>query len=119
MNESCRNDASESLEGLLAKPLQVRQNKVCLSPADLCDLIFRIVSSCKYKLAGHKLFIKCSESLYSFPNEIAAVFSNSRADNSSCSGPIGPMIELIQILLDIKFLPKFGADWSIFPDDRV
>ena len=29
------------------------------------------------------------------------------------------MIELIQILLDINILPKFGADWSIFTDDRV
>ena len=38
---------------------------------------------------------------------------------TSCSGPIGPMIELIQILLDINILPKFGADWSIFADDRV
>ena len=49
----------------------------------------------------------------------AATFPNSRANNSSCSGPIGPMIELIQILLDIYILSKFGADWSIFADDRV
>ena len=32
---------------------------------------------------------------------------------------IGPMITHIQILLDINILPKFGADWSIFADDRV
>ena len=32
---------------------------------------------------------------------------------------IRPMIELIQILLDINILPKFGADWSISADDRV
>ena len=31
----------------------------------------------------------------------------------------GPMIELIQILLDMNILPKFGADWSIYADDRV
>ena len=29
------------------------------------------------------------------------------------------MIELIQILLDINILTKFGADWSIFADDRL
>ena len=34
-------------------------------------------------------------------------------------GPIGPMIELFQILLDINILPKFGADWSIYADDRM
>ena len=28
------------------------------------------------------------------------------------------MIEFIQILLDINILTKFGADWSIFADDR-
>ena len=35
------------------------------------------------------------------------------------SVPIGPMIKLIQILFNINNLPKFGADWSIFADDRV
>ena len=49
---------------------------------------------------------------------IVANFPNSRANNSTCSGPIGPMIEFIQILLDIIILTKFGADWSIFADDR-
>ena len=39
-------------------------------------------------------------------------------DNSSCSGPIGPMIKLIQILLDKNNLPKFSADWSILADDK-
>ena len=48
----------------------------------------------------------------------AAIFPSSRANNSSCSGPIGSMIELIQILLNINILPKFGADWSIFVDAR-
>ena len=49
----------------------------------------------------------------------AAISPNSRANNSSCSSPIGPMIKLIQILLDINILPKFGADSSIFADDRA
>ena len=49
----------------------------------------------------------------------AAIFPNSRANNSSFSSPIEPMVELIQILLDINTLPKFGADWSISADDRV
>ena len=44
----------------------------------------------------------------------AAIFHNSRPNNSSCSGPIGPRIKLIQILLDTNILPKFGADWSIY-----
>ena len=48
----------------------------------------------------------------------AAIFHNARPNNSSSFGPIGPMIELIQILLDINILPKFGADWSIYADDR-
>ena len=53
------------------------------------------------------------------PKSNAAIFHNSRPNNSSCSGPIGPMIKLIQILLDINILPKFGADWSIYGDDRM
>ena len=48
-----------------------------------------------------------------------AIFPNSRANNSSSSGPIGPMIKFIQILLDINILTKFGADWSIYADDRL
>ena len=57
-------------------------------------------------------------SIYKYkPKSNAAIFPNSRAINSSCSGPIGPMIKLIQILFDINILPKFGADWSIFADD--
>ena len=28
-------------------------------------------------------------------------------------------MEFIQILLDINILIKFGADWSIFADDRL
>ena len=38
-----------------------------------------------------------------------AIFPNSRANNSSCSGAIGPMIEFIQNLLDINIFTKFGA----------
>ena len=59
-------------------------------------------------------------SIYKYkPKSNAANFPNSRANNSSCSGPDVPMIDLIQVLLDINILPKFGADWSIFADDRV
>ena len=49
----------------------------------------------------------------------AAIFHNSRPNNSSCSGQIGPIIEPIQILLDINILPRFGADWSIYAYDRM
>ena len=38
---------------------------------------------------------------------------------TQCSDPSGPMVELIQIPLDINILPKLGADWSIIADDRV
>ena len=48
-----------------------------------------------------------------------AIFPNSRANNSSYSGPIEPMFEFIQILLGINILTKFGADWSIFAADRL
>ena len=29
------------------------------------------------------------------------------------------MIEFIQILMEINILTKFGADWSLFADDRL
>ena len=32
---------------------------------------------------------------------------------------IGHMIKLIHILLNINILPQFGADWSIYADDRM
>ena len=46
-------------------------------------------------------------------------FSNSRADNSDSSGPINSIIELIQALVVIYILTKFGDDWLIFVDARV
>ena len=52
-------------------------------------------------------------------SQMQQIFHDSRPNNSSCSGPIGPMIELIQILLDINILPRFGADRSIYADDRM
>ena len=59
-------------------------------------------------------------SIYKYkPKWNAAIFPNSKENNFSCCGPIGPMIELIQILLDMNILLKFGADCSIFADDRV
>ena len=48
-----------------------------------------------------------------------ANFSNSRADNSDSSGPIGSIIELIRALVIIYILTKFGDDWLIFVDIRV
>ena len=45
-------------------------------------------------------------------------FSNSRADNSDSSGPIRSIIKLIWDLMITYILTKFGADWSIFVDDR-
>ena len=53
------------------------------------------------------LTVKCSK------------FSNSRADNSDCSGPISSIIELIRDLMVMYILTKFGADWLIFVDARV
>ena len=44
--------------------------------------------------------------------------SNSRADNSDSSCPIGSII-LIQALVVIYILTKFGDDWLIFVDARV
>ena len=44
-------------------------------------------------------------------------FSNSRADNSDSSGPIGSIIGLIRALVVIYILTKFGEDWLV--DARV
>ena len=57
--------------------------------------------------------LECKQSL------IHGEFSNSRADNSESSGPISPTIELIQDLMVIYTLTKFGADWLTFVDARV
>ena len=46
-------------------------------------------------------------------------FSNSRTDNSDSSGQVSSIIELIQGLMVIYTLSKFGADWLIFVDARV
>ena len=45
--------------------------------------------------------------------------SNSRADNLDSSGPISSIIELIQDLMVIYILTKFGDDWLTFVDARV
>ena len=50
---------------------------------------------------------------------VSAIFPNSRANNSRCSGSICPIIELIQDLMGIYILAKFGTDWSIFADDKI
>ena len=43
-------------------------------------------------------------------------FSNSRANNSTCSGLITPIIKLIQDLRVIYILTNFGTNWLIFVD---
>ena len=48
-----------------------------------------------------------------------ANFSNSRADNLESSGPISSIKELIQALVVMYILTKFGDDWLIFVDARV
>ena len=45
--------------------------------------------------------------------------SNSRVNNSICSGPIRPIIKLIRYLMVIYILTKFGADWLIFVVARI
>ena len=51
--------------------------------------------------------------------DVTEILLKARKATFNQSSPIGPMIELIQILLDINILPKFGADWSIFADYKV
>ena len=46
-------------------------------------------------------------------------FFNSKTNNSHGSGPIRPKIELVQDLMVIYILTKFGADWLILVDPRV
>ena len=45
--------------------------------------------------------------------------SISRANNSSHSNPIRPIIESIRNLIVIYILTKFGADWLIIVDAKV
>ena len=45
--------------------------------------------------------------------------SNSRANNSTCSGQITPIIELIRDLRVLYFLTNFGTNWLIFLDAKV
>ena len=49
----------------------------------------------------------------------SAIFPNSRANNSGCSGTVRPTVELIRDLMGIYILAKFGTDWSTFADARV
>ena len=65
------------------------------------------------------IFIVTKFHVESKQSRMQQFFHKSRPNNSSCFGPIGPMIKHIQILLDINILPKFGADWSIYADDKV
>ena len=43
---------------------------------------------------------------------------NSRTNNSTCSGPITPLIKLIDLRV-IYILTKFGTNWLIFVDATV
>ena len=45
--------------------------------------------------------------------------SNSRTNNSSCSGPITPKIKLIPDLMVMYIMAKFGANWLKIVDARV
>ena len=49
----------------------------------------------------------------------SAIFPNSRANNSRCSGLICSIIKLIKDLMSKYIVAKFGTDWSIFADARV
>ena len=44
---------------------------------------------------------------------------NSSVNNSGQSGPTGLIINLIQDLMAIHNVTKFGADWSIFADASI
>ena len=52
-------------------------------------------------------------------SHIQQFFPNSRANNSVCSNSIWPIYKLIQDLMGIYIVAKFGTDWSIFADARV
>ena len=56
--------------------------------------------------------IECKQSF-------SAIFPNSRANNSGCSGSISSIIKLIRDLMGIYIVAKFGTDWLIFADPRV
>ena len=60
------------------------------------------------------IFVDASVSKVKYSN-----FSNSRVNNSSCSGPITPIIKITQDLMALYRLTKFGADWLIIVDARV
>ena len=49
----------------------------------------------------------------------SAIFPNSRANNSRCSGHILSIIKLIRDLMVTYILAKFSTDWLMFVDARV
>ena len=51
-------------------------------------------------------------------SQMQQFFPKSRANKSGCYGLICLIIELIQDLIDIYILAKFGTDWSISADAR-
>ena len=50
---------------------------------------------------------------------VTAIFPNSRANNSTCSGLICFIIKLFRDLMGRYTVAKFGTDWSICADARV
>ena len=50
---------------------------------------------------------------------ISSIFPYLRAINSGCSGPVISIIELVQDLITVYTVTKFGADCFIFADARV
>ena len=52
-------------------------------------------------------------------SEIQQFFQNQRQNNSNCSCPITPIIELTRDLMVMYILTKFGAVWLIIVDTRV
>ena len=51
-------------------------------------------------------------------SQMQELFPNSRPNNSGCSGSICAIIKVIQDLMGVYIMAKFGSDWSIFADAR-
>ena len=60
------------------------------------------------------IFVDATVKTRSFSN-----FFQFKANNSSCSGPIEPIMELIQDIMVTYIFTKFGFDWLISVDTRV
>ena len=96
---------SANIRAFLEFPLPVLRTTFSRSHCFYRQSLARLLACCilDKRFAG-------SRSSHYLSRKSREIFHNSRPNNSSCSGPIGPMIELIQILFDINILPRFGAD---------